>query len=342
MRVPQLSVNFCKEDVSMASRNDYAVIGSFVLGAIVLLVTALLLFGSGVLLQDKARFIIHFQDAMKGLNTGAPVRYRGVAIGQVRSVVVHVTPDQWRSYNSVIIEINGRTLHLGETTKSLEKTMPELIQKGLRAQTRLDSLITASSYIEIVIREDTPITMRDDDDDQGLLEIPAIPSEMDRLDRALASINYDEMIIKVRSILDGLSATFSSNGLAQALTTLPATLAGAHGMATGITAQIDTTAGTLRSVAHEYSALAQTTLVVVAALSPATRGALADVSGAAQQISSAAATVERLLAEDSPQRAQLDATIRDLMASARELRDLLDYIDRHPEALLRGRRSNAE
>jgi paraquat-inducible protein B len=326
----------------MATRTEYTVIGSFVLGAVALLVTALLVFGSGMLWQDRASFIIHFQSAMKGLNVGAVVRYRGVTIGQVRSVEVHVTPHNWRSYNSVIIEINARSLHLGETSASLEKTMPQLIADGLRAQTRLDSIITASSYIEIVIRADTPVNMLNDDDDQGLVEIPAIPSEIDRMDRALASIDYEAVVTKVMNVLDGMSATFGSNGLAQGVATLPRLLDDARGMLTGVTEQVCGAATALRSMAQAGTALAHTGMVTAARITPHAQIALAEMSMAAQQIAQAAGTIQQMLTDDSPQREQMNAAIRDLAGAARELRNLLDYLERHPEALLKGRTSHAE
>ena len=326
----------------MATRTEYAVIGSFVLGAVALLVASLLLFGSGVLWQDRASFIIHFQSAMKGLNVGAVVRYRGVVIGQVRSVEVHVTPQNWRSYNSVIIEINARSLHLGETSASLLETMPQMITNGLRAQTRLDSIITASSYIEIVIRADTPINILNDDDDQGLIESPAIPSEIDRMDRALASIDYENLITKLTTVLDGMSTAFGSNGLARTLATLPQVLDDARGMLTGITEQVGGTATDVRRMVNTCDALARTVMVATTTITPHAQIALAEMSMAAQQVAQAAGSVHQLITDDSPQREQMNAAIRDLAASARELRDLLDYVERHPEALLKGRTSNAE
>jgi len=47
------------------------------------------------------------------------------------------------------------------------------------------------------------------------------------------------------------------------------------------------------------------------------------------------------LAEDSPQRAELGDTLDQLQRAARSLRELSDYLSRHPESLLRGRPDNA-
>jgi paraquat-inducible protein B len=47
------------------------------------------------------------------------------------------------------------------------------------------------------------------------------------------------------------------------------------------------------------------------------------------------------IAEDSPQREKLGQTMDDLARTSRSLRDLADYLGRHPESLIRGRPDNA-
>ncbi|MCX7003910.1 MAG: hypothetical protein NTV22_11630, partial [bacterium] len=188
----------------------------------------------------------------------------------------------------------------------------------------------------------TPINILNDDDDQGLIEIPAIPSEIDRMDRALASIDYENLITKLTTVLDGMSTAFGSNGLARTLETLPQVLDDARGMLTGITEQVGGTATDVRRMMNTCDALARTVMVATTTITPHAQIALAEMSMAAQQVAQAAGSVQQLITDDSPQREQMNAAIRDLAASARELRNLLDYIERHPEALLRGRISNAE
>ncbi|VVM72389.1 Paraquat-inducible protein B [Pseudomonas fluorescens] len=67
---------------------------------------------------------------------------------------------------------------------------------------------------------------------------------------------------------------------------------------------------------------------------PGVQSTLADVS---KTLQSASAT----LAEDSPQREKLSETLDELGRMSRSLRDLSDYLGRNPEALIRGRPSNA-
>ncbi|MBK5417873.1 PqiB family protein [Pseudomonas sp. TH31] len=67
---------------------------------------------------------------------------------------------------------------------------------------------------------------------------------------------------------------------------------------------------------------------------PRVQTTLADVS---KTLNSASST----LAEDSPQREQLTQTLDELKRMSRSLRELSDYLGRHPESLIRGRPDNA-
>ncbi|MFO2465049.1 MlaD family protein [Pseudomonas sp. 15FMM2] len=67
---------------------------------------------------------------------------------------------------------------------------------------------------------------------------------------------------------------------------------------------------------------------------PGVQTTLTDVS---KTLQSASAT----LAEDSPQREQLTQTLGELERMSRSLRELSDYLGRHPESLIRGRPDNA-
>jgi len=59
----------------------------------------------------------------------------------------------------------------------------------------------------------------------------------------------------------------------------------------------------------------------------------------------ARATLNRaqgLLAEDAPLQGDLRTTLRDVSRAAQAVRDLADYLERHPESLLRGKREEPQ
>ncbi|HSU89803.1 MAG TPA: MlaD family protein, partial [Sporolactobacillaceae bacterium] len=70
----------------MGKRVNPALIGTFVLGAIGLIVTAVVIFGSGRLFRKSHEFVIYFGGDINGLRVGAPVKFKGVEIGQVKKI----------------------------------------------------------------------------------------------------------------------------------------------------------------------------------------------------------------------------------------------------------------
>ena len=72
----------------MSKQANTKLIGGFVVGAIVLAVAGILLFGSGKFFSHQKEFVLFFEDSVKGLNIGAPVDFRGVNIGTVKDIKI--------------------------------------------------------------------------------------------------------------------------------------------------------------------------------------------------------------------------------------------------------------
>ena len=58
----------------MSKKANKTFIGVFVVAAIVMLVAAVLIFGSGKFFQNKEQYVAFFEGSVKGLRIGAPVR----------------------------------------------------------------------------------------------------------------------------------------------------------------------------------------------------------------------------------------------------------------------------
>ena len=67
----------------MSRKAKPTAIGGFAVGAVLLIVVAIGVFGSGRLFQERLRFVMFFEGSVQGLQVGAPVMLRGVEIGQV-------------------------------------------------------------------------------------------------------------------------------------------------------------------------------------------------------------------------------------------------------------------
>ena len=72
----------------MSTRVNPAGIGAFVVGAVVLLIVALLVWGGSGLLRTKLEYVVAFDSTVTGLNKGAPVLFRGVKVGEVTDIQI--------------------------------------------------------------------------------------------------------------------------------------------------------------------------------------------------------------------------------------------------------------
>ncbi|MFZ9023364.1 MAG: MlaD family protein, partial [Anaerohalosphaeraceae bacterium] len=70
----------------MSTKPNYFKLGLFILIALFLLVTAIILFGSGVFEKEKTFFETYFADPVSGLAPGSPVLEQGVKVGVVEAI----------------------------------------------------------------------------------------------------------------------------------------------------------------------------------------------------------------------------------------------------------------
>ena len=72
-----------RREKQLNGRNSYLVVGIFVSVGIITLIVMSLIFAGGRSTEPKTRYIVFFERDISGLTLGAPVRYLGVAVGQV-------------------------------------------------------------------------------------------------------------------------------------------------------------------------------------------------------------------------------------------------------------------
>ena len=67
----------------MAKQASKTVIGVFVVSSIAMLIAGVIVFGSGDIFKKELKYVMFFEDSVKGLNVGAPVIWHGVTVGHV-------------------------------------------------------------------------------------------------------------------------------------------------------------------------------------------------------------------------------------------------------------------
>lgn len=313
-----------------------AAIGGFVLGGLALAVVAILSFGGARLFERKMRAVVFFDGSVAGLDIGAPVTFRGVRVGSVQRVALHVAADG-QARIPVTIELQEGQVVL-DGTRGEPLSLDRLVKAGLRAQLNSQSFVTGQLRIDLDFRPGTPIESVAEDAG-GLPRIPTVPSDMDRLrdtladvpvrdavqtgQRALAAIeqlanrldrDLSPVLDSVMRVAESADRALGTSG--QAITRLQAdasrSLQEIDGLMTDARRQLDARGGELARV-------------------------LGTADRVARQAESLLASLNSLTTPRSAFRNDVEAAGRDLAATASSLRSFARAVERNPSAILRGR-----
>ena len=192
----------------MTVRANATLVGTFVLGAIAIAIGFAVVFGSGLFFRDVARFVIFFDGSMEGLQVGAPVKFRGVQVGQVVSIRPIYREARKMVDIPVVVEIDRGAV---QESPGNDDAMAVLIDKGMRAQLELESLITGQLYVGLDFFPGTPIAQVANLTDYP--EIPSIPSLQDDLQETLNKLVIDapRLQMGILQMLDLINAMAENN-----------------------------------------------------------------------------------------------------------------------------------
>jgi paraquat-inducible protein B len=190
----------------MSKPANKKVIGIFVLGAIALLIGALVVFGSGKIFKKTVPVVFYFGGSVKGLNIGSAVMIRGVQVGSVTNVILQFNPKDLSLRIPVyadfdpekVARISGK-IYEGEERAKMYKMM---IDHGLRAQLEMQSVLTGLLMVNLDFLPNTPATLVGTDPKQ--FEIPTVPTPLEALTEKLQKLPIEETFTKLANAVSGI------------------------------------------------------------------------------------------------------------------------------------------
>ncbi|MCU7933354.1 MAG: MCE family protein [Candidatus Thiodiazotropha sp. (ex Dulcina madagascariensis)] len=335
----------------MLSKVNPTLIGGFVLASLVLGLSAVFLLSNGALSHQATRFILFFESDVKGLQVGSPVNFRGVKIGQVESMSITYFQESQAFRIPVIIGIDDSRVGIDgvQTSSGGLIGLEELIRQGLRARLNLQSLVTGKLEIELDFHPQTPIRLVSTNQDYP--EIPTIQSSMEKIATALEAIPIERITQRLSEILDGIDKMMANGEPKQ----LMASLIQSTGRLERVSQQLlqatpnllkrsaDTLADTQRlldeltqAAIHSQAIIASTEVRLEKAFASWER-TMASGDEAFAKLGQAGVSADEIMQRDSPLMSEMTAALRELGAAARSIRIMSEYLERHPEALLRGK-----
>ncbi|MEM6532189.1 MAG: MlaD family protein [Myxococcota bacterium] len=152
--------------------------------------------------EEGARFLVVFDESVRGLRAGAPVEMRGIRVGEVLDVAATVSDIPGKLNIRAVIELQPR--RVGAPKLSREEGVKFLdagIRKeGLRAKLKSGSLLTGALYVEIVSDPTLPVEGLGLDS-KPYPTWPTLKSDLEELTGSigdlttnLASVNFNALV----------------------------------------------------------------------------------------------------------------------------------------------------
>jgi paraquat-inducible protein B len=257
--------------------------------------------------------ILYFNQSLRGLSPGAPVEYRGVVVGKVKSIAVEYDALSQQFQMPVVVDIYPQRLGRNfdgskQSTYTNKQWLKDLINSGLRAQLSTGSLLTGQLFVAIDIEPKASklyITHN-----KKLLEIPTTAGSLNEL---------QTQITKITDNLSKVPFDEIGNHLQKTLVTLNSSLRSAEQLTQSLN----------NNVAPE----------VLAAMKDV-RNTLHNADNTLSSANKTFNAAQHSLAEDAPLQQDLKQTLQDLSRAANSLKVLTDYLEQHPESLIRGKSLN--
>ncbi|MEO6954591.1 MAG: MlaD family protein [Polyangia bacterium] len=208
-------------------------VGSFILGACLLVIIAVAVWGSGRLFQKRMKYVCYFPGSVHGLVVGAPVKYRGVPIGEVVGMSIRFEQPADVYKIPVFIELDRRRVReLGRAHVSELQLITDLVNAGLRARLDGESFVTGQLYVNLDLFPDTPATFVNE---KKFPEIPTVPTQLEEITKSLTAIveelhrvDLTAIAKSVEGAVEGINKLVNTPSVKKTLDELPAAVASAR------------------------------------------------------------------------------------------------------------------
>jgi paraquat-inducible protein B len=259
----------------------------------------------------ERRFVLYFNESLRGLSVGAPVTLFGLPVGHVAEVGLGYDPTTRDLRPRVLVTFNPERLAArvsGDNRLSAKKELVEAAEgttrpvlrhlvedRGLRARLQTGSLLTGELYVAFEYVPNAPKAKVDWSRDP--LELPVDSGGLASIEAKL-----DSILTKI----DNMPLESIGVGVKNAIASLNQTLKQTDAMLARIDAEWVPEGTKTMDALHQ---------------------AIADAD-------------RSLLNQDAPASQDLHNTLQELTGAARAVRVFVDYLQRHPEMLIRGKKED--
>jgi paraquat-inducible protein B len=269
--------------------------------------------------HQRIPFIIYFNGSVRGLAVGAPLDFLGIQIGVVTSVSLDFDPTGSNSHATVRVEAQPERVMAKDQFPDATPlgVSRALVAHGMRAELETGNLLTGQKLLSLTFLPDAaPAQVKEVD---GVVVLPSVDGGIDSITSGLSQIVEKLNALPLAQIADNLNGTLKS----------------VHDIAAG---------PELRQTLQNLSTTMNSVTDLVTKVNNGATPLLTKLPEIANALQSTVDRANRLIGSADAgygQNSQFNRDLQRLLAqasdTARSVRILADYLDQHPEALIRGR-----
>jgi len=311
-------------------------VGLFTVASLVMILAMVIYFSGGTPFWQQAPIreaTVIFKGSVKGLNVGAPVTLRGVKVGEVTQIAVKFDSSALEFFIPVELNLNLDELNIkaGEDGSFIDL----LIQRGMRAQLKTQSLLTGLLYVDLDFLPDTEPRFMDYPTDS--VQLPTAPSELEAILQSVSQLDIQSFMKHLDETVQHAGELLSDPELRRVPAELNKSLATMESLSANLDQRTALLSQRLDSLITNTDDTVTLSRQEINQISEQLNRTLAQ----AQQTLSGVQTVSDELrfgvSEQSPLLYELTRTLEALTRAARSLESLSNGLELRPESLIRGK-----
>jgi paraquat-inducible protein B len=286
----------------------------------------------------KRYWLLHFDGSVRGLETGAPVEFRGIRVGRVVDIKLVLDQENDKVRIPVLIEVEPDRINdaIQLSSEKRRQTMDYLVSKGLRARLKMGSLITGKLFVDIDFYPDALPEKIVWEGEYPLF--PTMPTPMDEISATLGKLlnvvkklPAEEIANDLHDTVKGAKHLVNSAQLMESAAALNEVLikvrAFTHRLEKTMAPDLEAAISSLRQTFDQTHDLTQNFNTSV----------LPKIDTTLEQMQATLKSLDGFVGQDTPLQYELTRMLQALAEAARSIRVMADYLQQHPDALIRGK-----
>ncbi|MBR1825797.1 MAG: MCE family protein [Alphaproteobacteria bacterium] len=254
--------------------------------------------------NNKNMVIMYFDESVRGLSVGSPVVLQGVEVGKVAKIRLMANLQKGTFKTPVYVTFNSeRALKVRHSAG--ESMLKRLIDKGLRARLITANYLTGQLMIELIMNPDVEAVYRGTG---KYAEIPTMYSSFAQISKDLEEVPLQDTLVRLGNLLDNID---------------------------------DNLPQILENISNLTGSLSEATPDTMKKLNELVDNLNKDMPPLLQNMTGISAKIDSVMdkknGEASKTMENINRTLEEISKAGRSMKNLTDYLERHPEAVIQGK-----